>query len=94
MLRPVGKNNHCDTAAVEPGVGEHPGAVRRRPGRASTPPGSAHSLRAGFVTYAHLRGASDHAIAHQTRDRSLATLGGYVRINQAWTDNAATILGL
>jgi hypothetical protein len=25
---------------------------------------SAHSLQAGFVTYAHLRGASDRAIAH------------------------------
>ena len=33
---------------------------------------SAHSLRAGFVTYAHARGASDRAIAHQTRHRSLA----------------------
>ncbi|MDX6364633.1 MAG: hypothetical protein QOC68_4524 [Solirubrobacteraceae bacterium] len=30
-------------------------------------PFSAHSLRAGFVTFAHLRGASDRAIAHQTR---------------------------
>jgi hypothetical protein len=29
-------------------------------------PYNAHSLRAGFVTYAHLRGASDRAIAHQT----------------------------
>jgi site-specific recombinase XerD len=54
---------------------------------------SAHSLRAGFVTYAHLRGASDRAIAHQTRHRSLATIGGYVRIHEAWTDNAATQLG-
>ena len=55
---------------------------------------SAHSLRAGFVTYAHLRGASDRAIAHQTRHRSLATLGQYVRIQEAWQDNAATVLGL
>lgn len=55
---------------------------------------SAHSLRAGFVTYAHLRGASDRAIAHQTRHRSLATLGTYVRIHEAWADNAATQLGL
>lgn len=55
---------------------------------------SAHSLRAGFVTYAHLRGASDRAIAHQTRHRSLATLGTYVRVQQAWVDNAATTLGL
>ncbi len=57
-------------------------------------PYSAHSLRAGFVTYAHLRGASDRAIAHQTRHRSLATLGMYVRIHEAWEDNAATMLGL
>ena len=57
-------------------------------------PYSAHSLRAGFITYAHLRGATDRAIAHQSRHRSLATLGGYVRIHNAWTDNAATSLGL
>ena len=57
-------------------------------------PYSAHSLRAGFVTYAHLRGASDRAIAHQSRHRSLATLGQYVRIHEAWQDNAATQLGL
>jgi site-specific recombinase XerD len=57
-------------------------------------PYSAHSLRAGCVTHAHLRGASDRAIAHQTRHRSLAALGGYVRIHTAWQDNAATQLGL
>lgn len=56
-------------------------------------PYSAHSLRAGFVTWAHLRGASDRAIAHQTRHRSLATIGVYVRVQAAWTDNAATTLG-
>src|SRR5687768_17491569 len=44
-------------------------------------PYSAHSLRAAFVTYAHLRGASGRAIAHQSRHRSLATLGQYVRIS-------------
>jgi len=57
-------------------------------------PHSAHSLRAGFVTYAHLRGASDRAIARQTRHRSLASVGGYVRVSTAWADNAATQLGL
>ncbi|WP_019287886.1 site-specific integrase [Arsenicicoccus cauae] len=55
---------------------------------------SAHSLRAGFVTYSHLRGASDRAIAHQTRHRSLSTVGTYVRVHTAWVDNAATVLGL
>ncbi len=43
---------------------------------------------------AGLPGASDRAIAHQTRHRSLATLGGYVRLHTAWQDNAATQLGL
>lgn len=55
---------------------------------------SAHSLRAGFVTYAHARGASDRAIAHQTRHRSLHTVGTYIRVDTAWEDNAATVLGL
>ena len=94
LFRPVGKNNR-------PGLGPlHPESINtliqqaiNRAGIDPTPY-SAHSLRAGFVTYAHLRGASDRAIAHQTRHRSLATLGSYVRIHQAWTDNAATGLGL
>ena len=55
---------------------------------------SAHSLRAGFATYASQRGASDRAIAHQTRHRSLASLNQYIRIENAWTDNAATALDL
>ncbi len=55
---------------------------------------SAHSLRAGFVTYAHARGASDRAIAHQTRHRSLHTVCTYIRVDTAWEDNAATALGL
>ncbi|PWJ25632.1 site-specific recombinase XerD [Branchiibius hedensis] len=55
---------------------------------------SAHSLRAGFVTHAHLRGATDRAIARQTRHRSLASVGTYVRVESAWNDNAATNLGL
>ena len=46
------------------------------------------------MTYAHLRGASDRAIAHQTRHRSLAAIGTYIRVNEAWTDNAATQLGI
>lgn len=53
---------------------------------------SAHSLRAGFVTYAHLMGQSDRAIAHQTKHASLASLGQYVRISDAWQDNAAVEL--
>jgi site-specific recombinase XerD len=57
-------------------------------------PYSAHSLRAGFATYAHLRGASDRAIAHQTRHGSLASVGTYVRVEETFEDNAVTQLGL
>jgi integrase len=55
---------------------------------------SAHSLRAGFVTYASQRGASDRVIAHQTRHRSLASLNQYIRIESAWADNAGIALDL
>jgi integrase len=55
---------------------------------------SFHSLRAGFVTYASVTGQSDRAIAHQTRHRSLASIGTYVRIQDAWTNNAAVELRL
>ncbi|WP_088319835.1 site-specific integrase [Kineosporia sp. R_H_3] len=93
LFRAVAKNNRAGDRALHPeSVND---LVQAAVARAGLPAGySAHSLRAGFVTYAHLRGASDRAIAHQTRHRSLATLGAYVRIEHAWTDNAATALGL
>jgi integrase len=94
VFRGVGKNNRASTRPLHPESINS--LVQKAVARAGLDPRpySAHSLRAGFVTYAHLRGASDRAIAHQTRHRSLATLGSYVRISQAWTDNAATSLGL
>ena len=55
---------------------------------------SFHSLRAGFVTYASLSGQSDRAIAHQTRHRSLASIGTYVRVQDAWVNIAAVELRL
>jgi integrase len=94
VFRPVGKNNKPGPRALHPeSINDLVQQAVARAGLDATAY-SAHSLRAGFVTYAHLRGASDRAIAHQTRHRSLATLGGYVRVQQAWTDNAATSLGL
>jgi hypothetical protein len=72
-----------------------PGPGPARPGPASTPRRTAsQACGAGFVTYARLRGASDRAVAHQTRHRSLATLGGYVWGHTTWADNAATQPGL
>jgi site-specific recombinase XerD len=92
-FRKVTKSNRVGATGLHPGSINN--LVQQAVARAGLDPlpYSAHSLRAGFVTYAHLRGASDRAIAHQTRHRSLATLGGYVRIHEAWADNAATQLG-
>ncbi len=94
LLRPVSKGNRPLPRRLTPGAVNT--LIINSINRAGVDPVgySAHSLRAGFVTYAHLCGATDRAIAHQTRHRSLATLGGYVRIHNAWTDNAATQLGL
>jgi site-specific recombinase XerD len=94
LFRGVGKSNRPSSRPLHPESVNM--LVQKAVARAGLDPApySAHSLRAGFVTYAHLRGASDRAIAHQTRHRSLATLGAYVRVQQAWTDNAATALGL
>ena len=94
LLRPVSKGNRALARRLNADSANL--LVQQAIARAGLDPlpYSAHSLRAGFVTYAHLRGASDRAIAHQTRHRSLATLGRYVRISEAWVDNAATQLGL
>ncbi len=94
VLRPVSKGNRPLPRPLHPESVNT--LVQAAVARAGLDPSgySAHSLRAGFVTYAHLRGASDRAIAHQTRHRSLATVGTYVRIHEAWTDNAATQLRL
>lgn len=90
--RDQGQPSECPIAQPRVDQPAHPGRCGQR-GLAAVGY-NAHSLRAGFVTYAHLRGASDRAIAHQSRHRSLATLGAYVRIHEAWEDNAATQLGL
>ena len=94
VFRPVSKGNRAIDRRLHPeSINDLVRAAVARSGL-DPAPFSAHSLRAGFVTYAHLRGASDRAIAHQTRHRSLATIGTYVRVHEVWTDNAATQLGL
>lgn len=93
VFRKVTKGNRAATTALHPESANS--LVQEAVRRAGIDPApfSAHSLRAGFVTYTHRRGASDRAIAHQTRHRSLATLGQYIRIDETWEDNAATQLG-
>lgn len=93
VLRKVTRSNRAAATRMHPESLNT--LVQAAIARAGIDPGpySAHSLRAGFITYTHLRGASDRAVAHQTRHRSLASLGPYIRIHDAWIDNAATQLG-
>lgn len=94
VLRPISKGNRALRRRLHPeSINDLVQAAVHRVDPDATGY-SAHSLRAGFVTFAHLRGVSDRAIAHQTQHRSLATVGTYVRIEEAWADNAATQLGL
>ena len=94
VLRRVSTGNRVAAAPL------HRGSVNRRITDLAARAGhgehgySPHSLRAGFVTWAHLRGASDREIAAQTRHRSLASVGTYVRVETAWLANAATNMGL
>ena len=53
---------------------------------------SGHSLRAGFVTSAALRNASESAIAAQTGHRSVAVLRRYIRRATIWQHNAVLML--
>lgn len=57
--------------------------------RAGIPPEgyTAHSLRAGFVTYSQLLGIDDRSIARQTRHRVLESVTAYARRSPA-TDDA------
>ncbi|MEO6699986.1 MAG: tyrosine-type recombinase/integrase [Jatrophihabitantaceae bacterium] len=86
-LSPGSVNDLVQAAAARAGLHAPAGseASGADPDEVSGPPVlySAHSLRAGFVTYAHLRGASDRAVAHQTRHRSLASIGTYIRLDNA-----------
>lgn len=49
-----------------------------------------HSLRAGFATSAILAGKSEADVMRQTGHRSVAVFRGYVRIADAWRNNAAS----
>ena len=70
--------------------------VKRCAQRAGLDPArvAGHSLRAGFVTSAALRGVSETLIAEQTGHKSLTTLRRYVRPATVWQQNAAAKVGL
>lgn len=50
---------------------------------------SGHSLRAGFVTQAKIKGRAEDAIMRQTGHRSVAMVRKYDRRANLWRDNAA-----
>jgi len=70
--------------------------VKRRARAAGLDPErySGHSLRAGFATSAAASGATEIAIARQTRHRSMTVLRGYIREGDLFRTNAATTIGL
>ena len=94
LLRPVDRhgniaNRHLSGRAIAE-------IIKRRAAAAGLDPArySGHSLRAGFATSAATAGASEVAIARQTRHRSLAVLRTYIREGDLFTLNAATQVGL
>ena len=55
---------------------------------------SPHGLRAGFITQAHLNGASEEAIMAQARHRDWRTTRRYIRQAKVVTETPAKRLGL
>jgi hypothetical protein len=94
VIRPVGKNNQPLPRPLHPESVNT--LVQQAVARAGLdPPRTARTASApGSSPTPTSAAPSDRAIAHQTRHRSLATVGTYVRIHHAWTDNAASALGL
>lgn len=53
-----------------------------------------HSLRAGFVTTAIIKGVPEDLIMAQTGHKKRDTLDKYIRRTNKWVDNAATRIGI
>jgi len=69
--------------------------VRRMKRAGLDPKGySAHSLRAGMISEAAKRGASERDIARISRHKSLDVLRGYIRLYNPWECNPTNNLGL
>lgn len=94
LLRPVSKGNRALDRPLSPASLNV--LIQNAIARTGTPTDgySAHSLRAGFVTWADLANAPVRAIMHQTRHRSATSVAGYVRLEDAWRHNAATMIRL
>lgn len=55
---------------------------------------SGHSLRAGFVTTAAIRGVPEHAIMRKTGHKRLDTMKKYIRLVDLWKEDPTIRLGL
>lgn len=95
VFRPVDRNGRIGENALSGrAVAE---AIKRAAARCGLDPAlySGHSLRAGFVTTAAARGASERSIARQTGHAPNSTvLRTYVRHASAFCDNAVAVVGL
>lgn len=94
LFRPVDRHGniadrHLSGRAVAEIIKRRVKAVGLDPARYS-----GHSLRAGFATSAAAAGATEIAIARQTRHRSMTVLRGYIREGNLFRTNAATTIGL
>lgn len=95
IFRPV--DRHGRVAAARLSGHAVAGIVKRAAERAGADPSdlSGHSLRAGFCTSAAAAGASERAIARQTGHAPGSTvLRGYIRLGNAFSDNAVNLVGL
>jgi integrase len=95
LLRPVDRHGNVGASRLSGKAVAL--AVKRAADRAGLDPTSyaGHSLRAGFVTTAAANGATERAISRQTGHApGSAVLRAYVRHASAFTDNAASTLGL
>ena len=94
LFRPVDRHSHIGARHLSGrGIAE---IIKRRVNLAGLDPArySGHSLRAGFATSAAATGATETAIARQTRHRSMTVLRGYIREGGLFRTNAATTIGL
>ncbi|WP_444677789.1 hypothetical protein [Halomonas sp. E19] len=55
---------------------------------------SPHSFRAGFITEAHLRGKNDLQIKRISAHRDQRTFRSYIRLADAFEDNAGDFYSL
>lgn len=55
---------------------------------------SGHSLRSGFITSAAVAGVPEYSIMQQSGHKRSDTLKKYIRLGNAWKENAASKVGL